>query len=88
MASNGGVDGFDGVDGVDDGGFDGVEWWRRMVGIVVFDTEGTDVEVPLSPVVSSTGTQVACFQSEQFAGEQRIYPCAVLSYLSGFVSLA
>ena len=39
----------DGVDGVDDGGFDGVEWWRRMVGTGVFDTEGTDVEVPLCP---------------------------------------
>ena len=42
-----------GVDGVD-GGFDGVEWWRRrlrwMASIVVqgvFDTEGTDVKVPL-----------------------------------------
>ena len=38
------------------GGFDGVEWWRRwlrwmasMVVTGVFDTEGTDVEVPLCP---------------------------------------
>ena len=61
MASNGGVDGFNGVDG---GGFDGVDgglvasmvsmvaWWRRwrrMVVTGVFDTEGTDVEVPLCP---------------------------------------
>ena len=38
VASSGGVDG---------GGFDGVEWWRRITG--VFDTEGTDVEVPLCP---------------------------------------
>ena len=56
--------GFDGVDGVVDGGFDGVvgvvggglvasmasmvgvdrRWWTG-----VFDTEGTDVEVPLCP---------------------------------------
>ena len=31
------------------GGVDGVEWWRRMVVTGVFDTEGTDVEVPLCP---------------------------------------
>ena len=58
MASNGGFDGFDGVDGVDGGfdGFDGVDGWRRwlrwlasMVVTGVFDTEGTDVEVPLCP---------------------------------------
>ena len=62
VASSGGVDGFDGggfdgFDGVDggsdgsDGGFDGVDgvdgWRRWWTG--VFDTEGTDVEVPLCP---------------------------------------
>ena len=31
------------------GGFDGVEGWRRMVVTGFFDTEGTDVEVPLCP---------------------------------------
>ena len=28
----------------------------------VFDTEGTDVEVPVSPVVSLACTEVACLQ--------------------------
>ena len=73
MASNGG---FDGVDGV--------EWWfgglvasmASMVGVDrrwwtgVFDTEGTDVEVPLSPVVRMARTAVACSLFEQDAGCQ------------------
>ena len=37
-----------GCDGVD-GGLGGAEWWRRMVATGVFDTKGTDVEVPLCP---------------------------------------
>ena len=36
----------------------------------------------MSPFVRLTRTEVACFQSEKFAGEQRICPCAVLSSLS------
>ena len=39
--------------GADGGGVDGVEWWRRVVITGVFDTEGTDVEVPLCPPVVS-----------------------------------
>ena len=56
MASSGGVGRFAGVDWWWLrwrrwwlGGVDGVEWWRRMVVTGVFDTEGTDVEVPLYP---------------------------------------
>ena len=41
-----GIDDLGGGGGVP-GGVDGVEWWRRMVVTGVFDTEGTDVEVPL-----------------------------------------
>ena len=64
----------------------GVEWWRRWVASMdgidgwrrwwtgVFDTEGTDVEVPLCPVVSLACAEVACFQSEQLHEN-----CAVLS---------
>ena len=40
------------------------------------------------PEMRMTRTVVACFQSEQFAGEQRICPCAVLSFMSVDASLA
>ena len=59
---DGGVDGVDGFDdGVDGGpmasmasmaamdGVDGFDGWRRWWWTGVFDTEGTDVEVPLCP---------------------------------------
>ena len=48
MASNGGFNGVDGVDGgrvASMASNGGVEWWWTGV----FDTEGTDVEVPLCP---------------------------------------
>ena len=57
VASSGGVDGFDGVEWWLRrrrwrcwwfGGVDGVDGWRRWW-TRVFDTEGTDVEVPLCP---------------------------------------
>ena len=46
LGGDGGVDGggFDGVDGRVVASMVGVEWWT-----VVFDTEGTDVEVPQCP---------------------------------------
>ena len=83
--SNGDVVGFHGVDGVD-GWRRWLRWMASMVVTGVFDTEGTDGSPYVSPVVRLTRTEVACFQSEQFAGEQRICPCAVLSSLSVCVS--
>ena len=79
-------DGFDGVDGAVGGLVASMASMASMVGVDrrwwtgVFDTEGTDVEVP---VVSLACTEVACFQSEQFARE-----LSRSLDLSEFVSLA
>ena len=74
MASMASSGGFDGVDGVDGGPMASMAFdgWRRW----------------LPPAVRLTRAEVACFQSEQFAGEQRICPCAVLSFMSVVASLA
>ena len=70
----GGVDGWRRMGGLEwllgmVASMDGVDGWRRWW-TGVFDTESTDVEVPLSPVVRMTRTVVACSLSEQIAGCQ------------------
>ena len=66
--------------------FDGVRMVASMASVDGIDGGNWGLRHSRALTWKSLCTEVACFHSEQFAGEKRFCPCVVLSSLSVCVS--